>query len=36
MNDVSGPITVLRVIVQAIDAEELKTLIVGMTVTELI
>ena len=38
MNDVSGPITVLRVIVQFINTEELISLVIdnGITVTELI
>ena len=38
MNDVSGPITVLRVIAQVINTEELMSLIIddGITVTELI
>ena len=38
MNDVSGPITVLRVIVQVINTEELISLVIddGITVTELI
>ena len=37
MNDVSGPITVLRVIVQFINTEELMSLVIdnGITVTEL-
>ena len=37
MNDVSGPIIVLRVIVQAINTEELVSFIMkdGVTVTEL-
>ena len=38
MNDVSGPITVLRVIVQVINTEELMSLVIDddNTVTELI
>ena len=38
MNDVSGSITVLRVIVQFINTEELMSLVIdnGITVTELI